>query len=198
MPTVFITSRSRSSSVMSSSARCGSRAMSWRLNSSISTAAIFLNAGSSASPDSSSFESMSSVLGRSSQRFCDASAPWTTLLNSGRLPGTMTVPPPGQRSIVAGDPVADELADAGVLADDDEHRRRAGAGVLPGLVRAVVVGVELVERRFELGGELRVAAEVLVGAALTGELVADLRPELAEHRAIGRHRVVGHRHPAGS
>ena len=118
LPMVFMTSRRRSSSVMSSTERPGKRRMYSRLNSSISAAAIFLNAGSIASPDSIWAESIRRVFGRSIQ------APSSTLLKIRRLPrarrrGVVLAGPP------AGDPVEHDLADVRVLADDDEDRRRA-------------------------------------------------------------------------
>ena len=75
--------------MISSTERPGKRARYSALNSSISAAAIFLNAGSIASPDSIWAESMRRVLGRSDQ------SPPSTLLKIGRTPGTGTVEPSG-------------------------------------------------------------------------------------------------------
>src|SRR3990172_5681067 len=87
LPTVFITSRSRSSSVSASASRPGKRARYSALNSSTSRAAILLKSGLIASPDSSCSLSIKIVFGRAIQR------PSSTLLNSGSLPGTSTVFP---------------------------------------------------------------------------------------------------------
>ncbi len=84
LPTVFITSRRRSSSVKLSTSRPGKRFRYSSLKSSISRAAIFLNAGLIASPDSSCSLSTKMVLGRDNHR------PSWTLLNNSSFPGMMT------------------------------------------------------------------------------------------------------------
>ncbi len=89
LPTVFITSRSRSSSVSSSTSRPGKRWRSSCLNSSISTAAAALNSVLMASPDSSWVESTRTVFGRDDHR------PASSLENRASLPGTTTLPPSG-------------------------------------------------------------------------------------------------------
>ena len=113
------------------------RASSSRLNSSISRAAIFLNAGSIASPDSSCAESMSSVFGRSIQRCPCPTRLRSTLREQRQVAGHDDGLRRRHGPLAAGDPVEHELADVRVLADDDEDRRRAGTGGLPGLVRAL-------------------------------------------------------------
>ncbi len=89
LPTVFITSRRMSSSVISSVLRPGKRCTYSCLKRSISAWAALRNAGSSASPRSSWAESTSRVLGRSRNR------PSCSLEKSGRLPGTTVVEPSG-------------------------------------------------------------------------------------------------------
>ncbi len=84
LPTVFITSRSRSSSVILSTSAPGLR---WRysaLNASISAAAAFLKSSFSASPDSSWAESTRIVRGRAS------GLPSTTLLKQRELAGLVS------------------------------------------------------------------------------------------------------------
>ncbi len=85
LPTVFITSRSKSSSVRFSGSRPGKRILYSVLNSSISVRAIFLNSALIASPDSSCWLSIRIVFGRLVQN------PSSTLLNIPNCPGTTTV-----------------------------------------------------------------------------------------------------------
>ena len=102
------------------------------------------------------------------------------------------------RLFPAGDVVEDQLGDVGVVADDDEHRRReatgAGLGVLlPQAVRLLVVAVEAVQRPLQFDGELRLAADVLGLAALLRQVLADAQPQVAVGRLVAGHRIVGHR-----
>ena len=157
LPIVFITSRSRSSSVRSSVDRPGKRSRYSALNSSISAAAIFLNSGLIASPDSSCFESTRMVLGRSVHWSC------STLLNRWQVAGGDRRHVVGQWDLPPRDPVVDQLADVGVVADDDEDRRREVRGIgavaggerliahlLPEGVGLLVVAVQTVERALQL------------------------------------------------
>jgi hypothetical protein len=82
LPIVFIASRRRSPSVSLSASAPGLRARNACLKAAISSAASFLNSLESGSPDSICAESTSSV------RWRVVHAPSTTLLRSGRLPGT--------------------------------------------------------------------------------------------------------------
>ncbi len=142
LPTVFITSRSRSSSVRSSASRPGKRSRYSALNSSISRAAIFLKSSLIASPDSSCWLSTRMVFGR-----CSQPPLLIVVAKDGQLAGLddglfadLLFP--------AGDVVEDQLGDVGVVADDDEDRRRDAArarlGVLlPQAVILLVVAVRL-------------------------------------------------------
>ena len=99
----------------------------------------------------------------------------------------------------AGDEVEDQLGDIGVVADDDEHRRRdaAGAGLgvlLPQAVILLVVAVEAVQRPLQFDRELRFAADRVGLASLFGQVLADAQPEVAVGGLVAGHRVVGHRH----
>ena len=88
LPTVLSTSRSRSSSVSSSTARPGKRRCTSALSSSISREAMRLKSALIASPDSSCSLSMRIVAGRAVQR-----PSGVTLENSSSLPGTATLVP---------------------------------------------------------------------------------------------------------
>jgi hypothetical protein len=81
LPTVFITSRMRSSSVSLDTSAPGLRLRYSFLNAASSVAAAALNSGLNVSPDSRAAESISTVRGRSSH------SPSTTLDNNGNLPG---------------------------------------------------------------------------------------------------------------
>ena len=166
LPTVFITSRSRSSSVRLSASRPGKRARYSALNSSISRAAIFLKSSLIASPDSSCWLSTRIVLGRCSQPPRPSS-----LRKIGQLPG-LDDGLVADRLFPAGDDIEHQLRDVGVVADDDEHRRRdaAGAGLgvlLPEAVILFVVAVEAVQGPLQLDRELGFAARPLRSCALS-------------------------------
>ena len=192
LPTVFITSRSRSSSVRSSASRPGKRARYSALNSSISRAAIFLKSSLIASPDSSCWLSTRMVFGRCSQ------PPWpSSLRKSGSCPA-WTIGLVADLLLPAGDVVEDQLGDVGVVADDDEDGRRdaAGAGLgvlLPQAVVLLVVAVEAVQRALQFDGELGLAADRVGLAALLRQVLADAQPQVAVGRLVAGHRVVGHR-----
>ena len=128
LPTVFITSRRRSSSVSCSASRPGKRARYSSLNSSISRAAIFLKSSLIASPDSSCSLSIRMELGRA--RHCAV----LFIAEDGQLAGHDDRRAIGQGLLPAGDVVKDHLGNIGVVADHDEHRRGlavfAGLGVL--------------------------------------------------------------------
>ena len=126
LPIVFITSRRRSSSVRSSAERPGKRSRYSALNSAISAAAIFLNSGLIASPDSSCLRVDQDGLGAVGPR--RPSLDVAEQLEVARRDERTDVAA-RQWSLPAGDPVVDELADVGVVADDDEDRRREVGGV---------------------------------------------------------------------
>ena len=76
-------------------------------------------------------------------------------------------------SFPSGDIVEHQLGDAGVVADDDEHRRRdasgAGFGVLlPQAVILLVVAVKTEQRTLQLDRELRVVPYIIGFAAFFG------------------------------
>ena len=85
----------------------------------------------------------------------------------------------GDVLLPAPDPVVDELADRGVGADHDEHRRRAHAGAAPTPVGPLVVAVEGEQGALELLGDDRLAVDGGVADALLGQGVADPQPEVA-------------------
>src|SRR5450759_5197183 len=151
LPIVFMTSRRRSSSVISSADRPGERIAQSRLNSSISAAAIFLKAGSSASPDSAQLESGEAL----------EPGAVADVAEDRQLTRDEDAPATGERLLPAGKPVEDELADGRVLADDDEHRRRADPCRLPCLERAEIVAIEAAQGTLEhLGDRPGIAAGV--------------------------------------
>jgi hypothetical protein len=104
----------------------------------------------------------------------------------------------GRRLLLpAGDEVEDQLGDVGVVADDDEHRRRhAGLrhpGLPPALERLLVVAVEAVQGALELCRRPWLALDGRLPPSLPGKLVADLAPQLPVGDG-GRHPVVVDRH----
>ena len=165
------------------------------LKSSIWCAASFLKSSDMLSPDSSCRLSTRIVFGRCSQR-------WSfTLLNSGSAPGATTGSPSGCwcSVLVPGDVVEDRLADVGVVADDDEHGRRAAVGprLLVGLpLRELpgVVAVQALQRPFEQPRQQRRLVGVLRPAAHVLQPVADVHPQVAVLRVVAGHRVVGDGH----
>lgn len=90
-PTVFMTSRSRSSSVSSSTSRPGKRARYSDLNSSISAAAMVLKSALMPSPDSSCSLSTRMLFGRDVQRpsCLEAAAPHPGVLVAARGLGAL-------------------------------------------------------------------------------------------------------------
>ncbi len=93
----------------------------------------------------------------------------------------------------AGDEVVNELRDGGVLADDDEAGRHLDALVLPELEGLLVVAVEGFQRRLQAGGELERVEFLAFAAALLGHVLADVLPEIAEHRHLVAGDVLRHR-----
>jgi hypothetical protein len=89
--------------------------------------------------------------------------------------------------LVPGDVVEDRLADFRVVADDDEHGRRAAVGArllvrlpfgeLPG-----VVAVQAPERAFEQPGQERRRVGLLGPAPQVLEPLADVDPQVAVFR----------------
>ena len=121
LPTVFMTSRSSSWSVMFSPARASPvRSTISRRKRSISSAAMSRKLSSSASPASSCSLSISSVFGRGERvavlvEVAEQREP--AVLQRRRAVLVLAVE--------AGDEVVDELRDRGVVADDDEAGRHA-------------------------------------------------------------------------
>ena len=190
-PTVFMTSRRRSWSVTLSAARASPvRSMISRRKRSISSAAMARNLGSSASPDSSSSESISSVLGRasglpvvSSKLRKSASRPCTSFSLSLLV-----------LLIEAGHIVVDQLRDRGVLADDDEAGRDGDTALLPQLKGALIVSIESLERGLELVWKLERVKIATGAASLLGHVLADVLPEVAVDRHLVTGNVFGDRH----
>ena len=187
LPTVFMTSRSRSWSV-SFAACCGSpvRSTISRRKRSISSAAIARKFSSSASPDSSCSLSISSVFGRGER---------VAVLVEVAEEREAAVLERRRAVLVrrgeAGDEVVDELRDRGVLADDDEAGRHADAALLPELERLLVVAVERLERGLELRRQAERVELAGLAAPLLRHLLADVLPEVAEHRHLVARDVVG-------
>ena len=147
LPTVFITSRSRSWSVdVLARAMSPVRSTISRRNRSISSAAMARKSLSSASPDSSCSLSIRSVFGR-------AAVAVVVVVAEQREPAVLQRGRPVVvLALEAGDVFVDQLRDGRVVADDDEARRHADAGVLPELEGLLVVAVERIERRLESAG----------------------------------------------
>ena len=189
LPTVFITSRSSSSSVIFSTSAPGLR---WRyscLNASISCGGGLLEVGlhrlaglelrgvdeDRARPR----ERLAVVDVATAARACRACAATTVVVLD---------------DLLAGDPVVDELGDDGVGADDDEHRRRLAVLrqlLLPVRERLLVAAVEAAQRALELLGREPVRDRVLRGALR--ELVADVvpQPQVGDERGRSRRRRPG-------
>ena len=87
----------------------------------------------------------------------------------------------GVAALEAGDPLEDELGDRGVLADDDEDRRHADAGALPALELALVVAVERVQRGLQHVGQVERAELAGAGRRLR-QVLADVLPQVAIDR----------------
>ena len=92
----------------------------------------------------------------------------------------------------AGDVVEDQLGDVGVVADDDEDRRREAAGpclgvLLPQAVILLVVAVEAVERALAARPAAWARPPIASGlAALLGQVLADAQPQVAVGRLLAR------------
>ena len=81
----------------------------------------------------------------------------------------------------------------GVLADDDEAGRHADAGLLPELEGLLVVAVECLQCGLQSGGQLERIEFFALAAALLGHVLADVLPQVAEHRHFVAGNVLGHR-----
>ncbi len=97
-------------------------------------------------------------------------------------------------ALEAGDVVVDQLGGRGVVADDDEAGRHVDAGLLPELERLLVVAVERFERGLQLDREAERVELAGLAAAFLRHLLADVLPEVAEHRHLAAGDVVGDRH----
>ena len=98
------------------------------------------------------------------------------------------------RPVEAGDVVVDELRDRRVVADDDEAGRHADPRLLPELERLLVVAVERLERGLELRRKAQRIELAGLAAPLLRHLLADVLPEVAEHRHLVAGDVVGDGH----
>ncbi len=96
-------------------------------------------------------------------------------------------------AVEAGDEVVNELRDGGVLADDDETGRHLDALLLPELEGLLVVAVEGLQRRLQAGGEFERVEFLAFAAPFLGHVLADVLPEVAEHRHFIAGDVFGHR-----
>ena len=97
-------------------------------------------------------------------------------------------------AVEAGDVVVDQLRGGGVVADDDEAGRHVDAGLLPELEGLLVVAVERLQGGLQLDREAERVERLGLAAALLGHLLADVLPEVAEHRHLAAGDVVGDRH----
>ena len=98
-------------------------------------------------------------------------------------------------AVEAGDVVVDQLGGGRVVADDDEARRHADACLFPQLVGLLVVAVESFERRLQLRRQARAGrASFALPRPFFGILDADVFPKVAEHRHLVAGDVVGHGH----
>ncbi len=147
---------------------------------SISSAAMPRKLSSSASPASSCSLSISSVFGRGERVAGDSSK----LRNSARRPFSSVVGAVFVLAVEAGDEVVDELRDGGVLADDDEAGRHLDARFLPELEGLLVVAVERFQRGLQARRKLERVELLALPAALLRHVLADVLPEVAEHRHL--------------
>ncbi len=138
LPTVFITSRSNSWSVMFSACwRSPVRSMISRRKRSISSAAMVRKLSSSASPDSISSLSINRVFGRASGLPCSSK-----FRNRARRPFSRVVDPSSFGPMEARDVVVNQFGRGRVVADDDEAGRHADSVFYPLRVRLFIVPVE--------------------------------------------------------
>ena len=96
-------------------------------------------------------------------------------------------------AVEAGDEVVDQLRDGGVLADDDEAGRHLDARFLPELEGLLVVAVEGFERGLQAGGQFERVEFLALAAALLRHVLADVLPQVAEHRHLVAGDVLGDR-----
>ena len=209
LPTVFITSRSRSSSERFSAwRRSPVRSTISRRKRSTSSAAILRKFASSASPDSSCSLSMSRVFGRDSGAppLVEVSEQRQPPLHQGRgaaaMPGSVSVPAavpgPGPVPVPAVEPrdvVVDQLGRGRVVAHDDEAGRDLDARRLPQREGLLVVPVERFERGLQLHGEAQGVERLRLAPPPLRHLPPDVLPEVAELRHLAARDVVRHRHP---
>ena len=114
------------------------------------------------------------------------------LRNSARRPFSSVVRAVVVLAMEAGDEVVDELRDGGVLADDDEAGRHLDALFLPELEGLLVVAVEGFKRRLQARGQLERVEFLALAAPFLGHVLADVLPEVAEHRHLVAGDVLGH------
>ena len=93
----------------------------------------------------------------------------------------------------AGDVVVDQLRGGGVVADDDEAWRHANPCLLPKLECLFVVAVKRFQRRLQLRRQAQRIERIALAPSLLRHLLADVFPEIPEHRHLGPWDVVGHR-----
>ncbi len=157
LPTVFITSRSRSSSVRSLGIAAGEAGAVFGLELVDFAGGDLLEI---VAHGLAGFELL--AVHQDGVRAVQPGAVAVVVAEDGQLPG-LDDRLVADRLFPAGDVVEDQFGDVGVVADDDEHRRRqtataAGLGVLlPQAVVLLVVAVEAVQRPLQFDGELRFA-----------------------------------------
>ena len=190
LPTVFMTSRRKFlvGELLRLLGESPVRSTISRRNRSISSAAMSRKLSSSASPASSCSLSMSSVFGRGSGLPClveIAEQCQPPVFERGRAVIVLAVE--------AGDVVVDQLRDGRVVADDDEAGRHSNAFFFPELEGLLVVAVEASRAVCSRVGSLRGSSAIGLAAALLGHVLADVLPEVAEHRHFVAGDIVGHR-----
>src|SRR5581483_12145076 len=78
-----------------------------------------------------------------------------------------------------GDPFVDELRCGRVVADDDEYGRHGNAGLLPGFVSLLVVAIERIKRRLQLGRDRERIEFPRLARTLPRHFLADVFPQVA-------------------
>jgi hypothetical protein len=93
-----------------------------------------------------------------------------------------------------GDEVIDQLRGCGVVADDNEHRRRADPLLFPKLEGLLVVTVEGKQRRLQLRWQAQRIEHATLAPPLLRHPPADMVPEVAVDRHLAGRQIVGDRY----
>ena len=91
-----------------------------------------------------------------------------------------------------GDVVVDQLRGRSVVADDDEAGRHANACLLPKIEGLFVMTVKRFKRRLQLRRQAERVERIVFAPPLLRHFLADVFPEIAEHRHLRARDVVGH------